>query len=223
MKKFLLISITTLLLPLIGKSQLAVDSLTTNANITQDTVNVGDAISFDVVFSYNDSTPYSGNIYLVAGVDSSAGLTSIDTLGVRTVSNLVNDTIIIPFIDTANQQNGYRIGGNIVVVWPVASGLTTLDTFETTFYVIEPTGINNKEFINNFTIYPNPIKNTLFIQNKTNSHQIKQVRIYNGVGKELIKTKFLTEINVSILPKGIYFLELELEKDTILQYKLIKL
>ncbi len=145
MKKFLLILIATLLLPLIGKSQLTIDSLTTNANITQDTVNVGDVISFDVVFSYNDSTPYSGNIYLVAGVDSSAGLTSIDTLGVRTVSNLVNDTVIIPFIDTANQQNGYRIGGNIVVVWPVASGLTTLDTFETTFYIVEPTGINDKE------------------------------------------------------------------------------
>lgn len=223
MKKFLLILFVTLLLPLIGKSQLTIDSLTTNANIIQDTVNVGNAINFDVVFSYNDSTPYSGNIYLVAGVDSSSGLTSIDTLGVRTVSNLVNDTVIIPFIDTANQQNGYRIGGNIVVVWPVADGLTTLDTFETTFYVIEPTGINDKELINDFTIYPNPIKNTLFIQNKTNSHRVKQVRIYNGVGKELIKTKFSTEISVSTLPKGIYFLELELEKDTILQYKLIKL
>jgi hypothetical protein len=222
MQKFLLILLVTLLLPLIGKSQLAIDSLATSTTITQDTVNVGDAISFNVVVSYTSSTPYSGNIYLVAGVDSSAGLTSIDTIGVRSVINLSNDTIIFPFLDTTIQQDGYRIGGNIVVVWPVAAGLTTLDTFETTFYVIEPTGINNKEFINDFTIYPNPIKNTLFIQNKTNSHQIKQVRIYNGVGKELIKTKFSTEINVSILPKGIYFLELELEKDTILQYKIIK-
>ncbi|KJS04446.1 MAG: hypothetical protein VR77_11835, partial [Flavobacteriales bacterium BRH_c54] len=73
MKKFLLILFVTLLLPLLGKSQLTIDSLTTGANIIQDTVNVGDAISFDVVISYTSSTPYSGNIYLVGGVDSSAG------------------------------------------------------------------------------------------------------------------------------------------------------
>ena len=222
MQKFLLILLVTLLLPLIGKSQLTIDSLATSTTITQDTVNVGDAISFNVVVSYTSSTPYSGNIYLVAGVDSSAGLTSIDTIGVRSVINLNNDTIIFPFLDTTIQQDGYRIGGNIVVVWPVAAGLTTLDTFDVTIYVVQPTGINDKELINDFTIYPNPVKNTLFIQNKTNSHQVKQVRIYNGVGKELIKTEFSTEINVSALPKGIYFLELKLEKDTILQYKIIK-
>lgn len=223
MQKLLLILLVTLLLPLIGKSQLTIDSLATSTTITQDTVNVGDAISFSVVVSYTSSTPYSGNIYLVAGVDSSAGLTSIDTIGVRSVINLSNDTIIFPFLDTTIQQDGYRIGGNIVVVWPVAAGLTTLDTFDVTIYVVQPTGINDKELINDFSIYPNPVKNTLFIQNKSNSHQVKQVRIYNGVGKELIKTEFSTEINVSALPKGIYYLELELQKDTLLRYKIIKL
>ena len=222
MKKLLLLQFVMFLLLLVGMSQLTIDSLATSTTITQDTVNIEDAINFDVVISYTSSTPFSGNIYLVAGVDSSAGISSIDTLGSRTVFNLINDTIIIPFIDTANLQNGYRIGGNIVVVWPVAAGLTTLGTFEVDIYVVIPTGTNNKEFINDFTIYPNPLKNTLYIQNKTNHNQVKQVRIYNNLGMEIIKTNLSNEIDVSILPKGIYFLELELEKDIILLYKLIK-
>ena len=58
----------------------------------------------------------------------------------------------------------------------------------------------------NFTIYPNPVQNTLIIQNPTGEH-INTVSVLDLTGKIIIYEKGVEKINVELLPHGVYFLK----------------
>ncbi|WP_317292989.1 T9SS type A sorting domain-containing protein [Aestuariibaculum lutulentum] len=68
------------------------------------------------------------------------------------------------------------------------------------------------EVTSQFSIYPNPVKNTLFIKN--NHHLlIKSITIYNIQGREVFKRLdndniFQKEVNVSHLTSGVYLLNI---------------
>lgn len=225
MKKIILSFVFCFILISISKAQLTIDSLTTQQTIINDTVPLESNLNFSANVIYTSSTPFTGTIYLLCGVDSTGGLLSVDTVGSVNVVNFgLNDSVLINLSDSVSQQNGFRIGGNIVVVWPVADGLLTLDTFNTTIYVIPLlTSINeNKALLNQFTIYPNPTQSNIFIKNNLTETKIKHVRIY-GIRGELIFVSITTNnIDVSNLPKGTYFLKIELEKGEVFNYKVIK-
>lgn len=227
MKKVVVIYLFLILMfaPFIGKAQLSIDSLITSQNFTQDTVPLGTVVNFNVKVLYTSTTPFTGTIYLLSGVDSSAGITSIDTVGFTNVLNLVNDTFNIPFTDTVTLQNGYRVGEDIIVIWPVAIGLVTLDTFRTDIFVIEPnpSGLNeNKELFNKVSVFPNPLSNQLTIKQLTTDIVIKHVRIYNLKGELIYCDLYKKNIDVSNLLRGSYLLELELENNQRLKFKMIK-
>lgn len=213
------------LFPLIGSAQLTIDSAFTQQSILQDTLPLGSNLSFNVRINNLGATPYSGTVYLVAGVDSSAGVTSIDTIGFVNVVNFLNGNVDIPFNDNVLPQNGYRLGGNIVVVWPIASGLLPVDTFNANIYVVEPTtvGLNETEtLLDKVSVYPNPVNNELTIKKLTSDFTVKHVRIYT-IYRELIYSELYQEnIDVSHLTKGTYLLELELETSQRLIFKIIK-
>tara|TARA_R110001592_G_scaffold291783_1_gene561276 strand:- start:235 stop:879 length:645 start_codon:yes stop_codon:yes gene_type:complete len=213
-----------LLLPFLIKAQLTIDSFITQQNIVQDTLPQGSVLNFNVKVLYPLPTPFTGTIYLLAGVDSSAGLTSIDTVGSMPVINLSNDSLNIPFTDTLLPQNGYKLGGNIVVVWPVASGLINpIDSFRTNIYVILPVGLNeNKEQFSKVSVYPNPLNSELTIKKLSSDLEIKYVRIYNLNGEVIYHEYYQQNIDVSGFSRGTYFLELELENRQRLKFKIIK-
>ena len=227
MKKVVVIYLFLILMfaPFIGKAQLSIDSLITSQNFTQDTVPLGTVVNFNVRVLYTSLTPFTGTVYLISGVDSSAGITSVDTVGFTSVINIVNDTFNIPFTDTVTLQNGYRVGEDIIVIWPVAAGLAPLDTFRTDIFVIEPdlTGLyEHKELFDKVSVFPNPLSNQLTIKQLTTDLTIKQVRIYNLRGELIYHELYQQNINVSNLSKGSYLLELELENKQRLKFKMIK-
>lgn len=226
MKKLLLYFACYFALSFTVKAQLSVDSITTIQNILNDTVPLGSGLSFNVEIIYSDTTPFTGTIYLLCGVDSSGGLISIDTVGFTNVTNITStDSVSIFLNDTVLQQNGFRIGGNIVVVWPIADGLLTLDTFTTIIYVIPTTtSINeNKILHQQFNIYPNPAQNFVTIKNSSPNNTVKHVRIYTINGKFLYQYSNRLKIDTSYLPNGSYLLEIELENQKRLAYKLLKM
>lgn len=225
MKKVVVIYLFLILVPFIGKAQLSIDPIITSQNFTQDTVPLGTVVNFNVKVLYSSLTPFTGTIYLVSGVDSSAGITSVDTVGFTSVFNLVNDTFSIPFTDTVTLQNGYRVGEDIIVIWPVATGLSALDTFRTDIFVVEPetTGLNeHKELFDKVSVFPNPLSNQLTIKQLTTDLAIKQVRIYNLRGELIYHELYQQNIDVSNLPRGSYLLELELGNKQRLKFKMIK-
>lgn len=224
MKKVVVIYLFLMLAPFIGKAQLSIDPIITSQNFTQDTVPLGTVVNFNVRVLYTSATPFTGTVYLVSGVDSSAGITSVDTVGFTSVFNLVNDSFYIPFTDTVTLQNGYRVGEDIIVIWPVAIGLTPLDTFRTDIFVMpDPTGLNeHKELFDKVSVFPNPLSNQLTIKQLTTDLTIKQVRIYNLRGELIYHELYQQNIDVSNLSKGSYLLELELENKQRLKFKMIK-
>jgi polyhydroxybutyrate depolymerase len=71
-----------------------------------------------------------------------------------------------------------------------------------------------------FKLYPNPVKETLVIQPQREYSTMK-VSFYNVMGQNILTTQNKEVINVKNLPKGIYYLKIEI--DTIMQVaKIIK-
>lgn len=68
--------------------------------------------------------------------------------------------------------------------------------------------INNFMVSESLSIYPNPMKNILLIENVDN---LKNVRIYDVMGSMILETKE-QEIDVSYLVNGIYLLQIQTDK-----------
>ena len=76
----------------------------------------------------------------------------------------------------------------------------------------QPTlGISNHQ-TNSITIYPNPVKDILTIDNKSNN-EITSFKLYDILGRHLITQKGnIEQIDVSHLNSGVLFIEIETEK-----------
>lgn len=88
-------------------------------------------------------------------------------------------------------------------------------TFNTDINTLSVSSIDDQN-VNIF--YPNPVENTI---NITNSNNLITTAVYNNLGQFLFETKE-KEIDVSALPKGIYFLKFLNNKGTLLK-KVLKI
>ena len=69
----------------------------------------------------------------------------------------------------------------------------------------------NENQVVEVSVYPNPVKNKLYLDVHHNS--IKNINVFDVGGKRLIeKNENATELNLSQLPKGVYLLEVKTEK-----------
>jgi alpha-tubulin suppressor-like RCC1 family protein len=83
-----------------------------------------------------------------------------------------------------------------------------------------PLGIKNFTS-KQFQIYPNPVNNILFINNKEN-YIIQKIKIADSTGKTILeKNENISEINMQNYQNGIYILSLT-TKNKILNYKIVK-
>jgi hypothetical protein len=80
-------------------------------------------------------------------------------------------------------------------------------------------GVEN-HFFKNYTLSPNPTNNEI---NISSSKIIKEVKIYNSLGKIILTTNKTNLINISNLTKGIYFIKLLFNDNTVDSDKIIKL
>lgn len=146
--------------------------------------------------------------------------TQTDTIGpLGTLSR----TITFSFDTTSSA--GFKIGGNVVVVWPVTSTGPTviaIDTFITSVFVSILTDI--EEEINTgsyFNVYPNPANEVINISLSPTCGPIEHVRITDILGRErYFSNKVITSLSSSFLEQGIYFIEIK-EKNRISKVKKI--
>jgi len=71
-------------------------------------------------------------------------------------------------------------------------------------------GINDVKQLSSFTIYPNPVRETLTLVRSTTDNKAR-IEVYNGNGilvQLLPATDTMTKVNVSSLPAGIYVIKL---------------
>lgn len=78
------------------------------------------------------------------------------------------------------------------------------------------TGVQNNIVIDNYSIFPNPTKNSVFIQSKSNSNLKISISLTNVIGQE-VQQKIITntnqyELSLKNLPVGIYILNISDDK-----------
>jgi ELWxxDGT repeat protein len=90
-------------------------------------------------------------------------------------------------------------------------------------YKIEESALSvKKEIINDIvgvSIYPNPTRNTLHL--KVDNQQIKEVKIYNLLGKQVFqssaKTSEIEKVNISQLSSGMYMIQIKTNQNTFIK------
>ena len=112
-------------------------------------------------------------------------------------------------------DNGYMISGyNLPHINPSGADWTFNNgSYDAWLIKLNSETLSNDEFENNidFTIYPNPTKNTINLFSKNNKI-ISEIIIYNSIG-QIIKRAYgnSTAINVENLSNGLYFMEIKIE------------
>jgi hypothetical protein len=82
----------------------------------------------------------------------------------------------------------------------------------------ECTNLQNEEFTtNSFTIYPNPVKDILFIENN-NNNLIQKIVVYDVMGKTVIEQNGNSaQIDFSNITSGLYLVKITSEKELIVK------
>ncbi len=153
-------------------------------------------------------------------------------LAVSTTSNLIcsNETVTLNVTGASSYTWSSGSTGSVVIVTPTATTTYTVSGSTTTGCILNSTftqsvdacaGINElKNIENNILIYPNPSSEKLFVKNIANT-EIKKYSLLSIEGKEIsLKQIGKEEFDVSDLPKGLYFLQLQ-TKEGVLTKKII--
>jgi hypothetical protein len=132
------------------------------------------------------------------------------------------DTLIVTVIDTL-PSGAFKLGNNVVVVWPSKSGgfldFISDSTVTTTYYA----GTSSiREYRNQkLLMYPNPFNQSISIDFAF--EQRLQFYVYDLSGRMLFQQPLLDNtLDLSFLKEGIYFMELRKQGLIISRNKMIK-
>ncbi len=99
---------------------------------------------------------------------------------------------------TATVSGGY----NVMVYYEF--GCAESESVNVTISVDPPLSLS-KESLNNFIVYPNPTSGVVYIEgNKSQDEYI----VYSVIGEKILTAKNTNEIDLSHLPKGVYYLKI---------------
>ena len=194
---------------------------------------VSAAMTFDAAYTYLvlSSTTYTDTLVVYSSTDCGATWNSVYTKGGAQLSTAPNLTQPSPtcFSPASSQWRTENVNLN-----SLAGQLSVMFAFENRSDWAEPmfldninitavTGITENNFISNLSIYPNPASTQLSIEGFSNAKRINY-SLLNALGEE-VKTgaifssgiKFSTKLEVNELPRGVYFLKMNDEKNIFTQ------
>lgn len=177
-----------------------------------DTIANGETVSFFMQVSLSSPLAFQGNIFLE--LEYGGMLYEVD-------STLVNENFLSPSTPNTIQathrfstDDDLSIGDNVVVVWPrIGNGATppqvVVNPYEITISIIEPNSISDdgNNQIKPLKCFPNPADDFLQIPSNPNNPFVS-LRLTNLAGQVMISESVSSNsIDVSGIPKGLYFLE----------------
>jgi len=158
-----------------------------------------------------------------------SNLIKIENVRIKNVSNWKGDgSSFNVTITNGNTENTMRIDNNVdfsTISAPEYSfnvfGIGTqydkeapyLDSYQIMpRYMVDIDKIsnNNEEYLDNISLYPNPVTNKLIIDSK--NHFIKSVSIYSILGEKIMTSNSIKVINLRGLQAGTYIVKIETEK-----------
>lgn len=116
----------------------------------------------------------------------------------------------------------YRMGGNIVVIWPSATGAITVDSSEhDTVYILTCNGVNEISDDHGLSVFPNPTTDNVSLRIKGNA-SISSIGLFNIQGELLKNYKATNSLSFTEFPAGMYFLRVEFADKSTHTYKIIR-
>ncbi len=186
-----------------------------------DTAYNGLSIQPVIIVKNTGNVPFQGVVQIAVGLDSSTIQYLYSSNNV--VSILPNDTVSFvggPAGSTTYTFDStfYRVGHNVVVVWPVSSAFVLVDTLHTNVYftINQLQGIRENEEIKGLVAYPNPAID--YIQLYSPEISLEYVRVYDLSGRTILNHPVSdgneTRIPIDAIQPGIYIMEVESSKKT---------
>ena len=181
---------------------------------------MGDTIWFSCWVVNRGEDVLAENILLKAArYDANLGLVNSRTIGGQGPNFIYPEDSIefVPgFLFEVVTSTYYLIGDNIVVIWPkadVPSSISQTNQYSyNNLYVLSNSSISSisEKFGQKQYFYPQPAKDMIYFNS---SDQIKAVKIFNILGKEVISyNTSVSSITISHLPQGLYLLKMQTEK-----------
>lgn len=193
------------------------------------------------VYHYHGTTtaPYMiGNMVGKVTEDSTLQIIpQASAKGVRPAGTPLKGAVITSCIPNGN-GNGYKLtytlagvtdsvvyswtpAGNYTFKYYVSNVLTTTNYKGTTICTVPNNNTNAHEISlnkNDFSVYPNPSKELLYLQleNNTPANQVKEIAIYSLNGAKIYTTnQFEKTIDLKDFPTGIYFIKIQFSNNQI--------
>lgn len=176
--------------------------------------------SFDSLM--NDS------VRVIGYIDSLSGPTTPWTSPwVSGVSLGPNDTVffILPILfDASSSGNGFRIGNNVIVVWPITSHPNYgSDSLSVNVFVVTGVSTGPDPEVGEVRFFPVPASGPLFVTSSNRSLVVKEITIRDAAGKIIAVSDNPREgINTDEWASGIYMLEVTFDNGKRSVYKIIK-
>src|SRR5687767_1618159 len=100
-----------------------------------DTIAIGDTVNCSVIVKNYSGTAFLGTVAVNLAIDTSNGLQSFGPIDTFTYQFPSGGTYTWQYNDTF-PSSYFRIGGNVIVIWPAAFNAATLDSAWAIIYVI---------------------------------------------------------------------------------------
>lgn len=182
-----------------------------------DTAFYNDSYTFSVFLHNYDSSAFQGYVGIHFRTDSVNG-SSGTFIGPFQIFIGPDSFASIPINGFAFDTSFFKMGGNVVVVWPVSSGLpeiTMTDTFYTYVHIAGTAGIFDYSSEDAVHIYPVPANDVLFLPQNIAENSIEHLRIIDMLGRtKYYSDKTVTSINTSFFEQGVYFIEIKMKNKT---------
>lgn len=170
--------------------------------------------TLSVVLHNLDSAGFTGDIRICFHTSDSlnSGVDSLSFGGPYLIS-MPGDTITEIMIATFEfSPNSFKMGGNVVVVWPRSyngSMIFAPDSFMTYVEITGYAGINDISVNNNTgNIYPVPADEIIYLPKNSDGEKIESVKITDMLGRTRVMLRnYPVSISVAELENGFYFFE----------------
>lgn len=191
-----------------------------------DTVCEHSTDSYYVYVKNTGQNPFSGTLYLNFAVDSTGNFSwNYPLPDVVQVSPALapGDSIPVVHNQTYDTSDAYRVGGNIVVIWPSGQNVTVSDSSRLTHVQVEYCNtVEEKADEVHAKIYPNPVHDRVAVEISGNKLKITAIGLYNCMGELLSVTYNSNNVLLGGYPEGIYFIRITFADGTAKAYKVIR-
>ena len=195
-----------------------------------DTVYAGYQTQVGALIKNYSSILYHDSISIDYYIDTGAAVTTIP--GVVDTNFTLNpgdsQFFLIPFTFNDHYQGGpFRIGNNVIVVWPriFDPNFHFSDSLRANVFVIDTSTGTGPVYGNSFDVkcYPVPSSGPLYIASNISSARITKIILRDAGGQLVASSKDPSQpIDLSSLPPGMYVVEVTFDNNKTGWYKILR-